>query len=81
MDNVMFVRVRNSVGDRDTIGHYKVERKSDVSGNYIRENLPLDELHDNAGLARFFYYIFDPTYIGMVQRGSNSGFSIELSAG
>ena len=81
MDNVMFVGVRNSVGDLDTVGHYKIEGKSNIGRNYIRENLSLDELHDNAGLARFFNYIFDLTNIGMVQRGSNSGFGIELPAG
>jgi len=81
MNNVVFVCVRNSVGDFDTVGHYKIERKSDIGRNYVRENLPLDELHDNAGLARLFYYVFDLTNVGMIQRGSNSGFRLELLAG
>ena len=51
-----------------------------MAGNDTRENLALDELHDNTGLVRFFHYIFNPAYIGVVQRGRNSGFRIELTA-
>jgi hypothetical protein len=81
MDNVMFVCVTNGLGDLDAVFDYDVERKPDMGGDGMGEDLTLDKLHDNAGLARFFYYIFDPAYIGVVQRGSDSGFRIELAAG
>jgi len=77
----MFVCMTNSLGDLDAVFHYNVERKPDMGGDGMGENLTFDKLHDNAGLARFFYYIFDPAYIGVVQRRSNSGFRIELAAG
>jgi hypothetical protein len=81
VDHVVFVGMSNSVGDLDAVFDYKIERKPDIGGDRIGENLSLDILHDNAGLARFFDYIFDPAYIGVVQRRSNSGFRVELKAG
>jgi len=80
MDNVTFVRVTNSLGDLDAVFDYNVERKPDMGGDGVGENLTLDKLHDNAGLTRFLYYIFDPAYIGVVQRRSNSSFGVELAA-
>ena len=68
MDNVVFVCMTNSLRDLDAVFDYNVERKPDMRGDGMGENLTLDKLHDNAGLTRFFYYIFDPAYIGVVQR-------------
>jgi hypothetical protein len=47
----------------------------------MSENLPLDELHHNAGLTGIFYNIFDPAYIWVVQRRCDLGFGVALPAG
>ncbi len=49
--DIMFMRVRDSLGDFDAVFDYMVERKSDVGGDGTRKNLPVNKLHDNSSLA------------------------------
>ena len=81
MDHIIFVRVSNCVGDLDTVFDDHVVGKSDIRGDGTGQHLPLNKFHDNAGLARLFYYVFDPADIGVVQRRSNTGLGVELAAG
>lgn len=67
MDDVIRVCVSNGVGNLDAVFDYKVEGKSNVGRDGVRENLPFDKLHDDTSLTRFFKHIFDSTNIGMIQ--------------